>query len=95
MINRLHYKDSDGLVRVLSGCSLTQDKVGRYWLWCDKLEHNLAFKIKTKEDCLIAAIDSLLFTIQLRDERIASLQRIATLAQAFADEIKQDKEDDF
>ena len=31
-------------------------------------------------------------TIQLRDERIAGLQRIADLAQQFADEVKPDEE---
>jgi len=91
--NNLTYRDSDGALREVTGCSLYQDKAGRYWLWSDALQHNLAYKIKGKEDCLLAAIDSLLFTIKLRDERIAGLQRVADLAFAFADQIKPDEEE--
>jgi len=88
----LVYRDSDGATQEVKGCSLCKDKAGRWWLWSSDLEINLAYKIKEKEDCLLSAIDSLLFTIQLRDERIVSLQRIADLAQKFADEVKPDDE---
>lgn len=88
----LTYHDSDGALRKVTGCNLYQDKAGRYWLWSETLQHNLAYKIKSKEDCLLAAIDSLAFIIQLRDERIAKLQKIADLATAFADQIKPDEE---
>lgn len=94
MTEKLSYRDSDGATQILDDCSLTQDKAGRYWLWSGQLNHNLAYKIKTKEDCLLAAIDSLLFTIQLRDERINALQRVASLAEAFADQIKPDEQND-
>ena len=87
----LVYRDSDGATQKVEGVSLYKDKAGRWWLWSSDLEINLAYKIKEKEDCLLAAINSLLFTIQLRDERIASLQRIADLAQKFADEVKPDE----
>jgi len=90
----LDYRDSDGATQTLDGCSLSQDKAGRYWLWSSQLNHNLAYKIKTKEDCLLVAIDSLLFTIELRDKRIAALQRITTLAEEFADQIKPDEQND-
>jgi len=86
-IENLTYRDSDGVSRQVEGCNLYQDKAGRYWLWSESLEHNLAHKIKEKEDCLLAAISSLLFTIQLKEECIMSLQRIVHLAQRFADEI--------
>ena len=36
----------------------------------------------------MSAIDSLLFTIKLRDERIKALQQIADAAMRFADEVK-------
>lgn len=94
MSSLLSYRDSDGVLRELKDCTLYQDKVGRYWLWSEQLEHNLAYKIKEKEDCLLCAIDSLLFTIKLRDERIVALQRVADLAQQFADQIKPDNEDE-
>ena len=87
----LQYTDSDGARREVRGCSMTTDKAGRYWLWSDTLEHNIAYKEKTREDCLLAAIDSLLFTIELRDKRIATLQRIVDLAEQFADAVKPDE----
>lgn len=80
----LTYLDSDGVRREVNGCTLTKDKANRYWLWSEQLGHNLAYKSKEREDCFLSAISSLLFTITLRDERIASLQRIADLAQEFA-----------
>jgi hypothetical protein len=90
----LDYRDSDGVVRTIEGCNLTLDKANRYWLWCESLEHNLAYKARTKEDALLIAIDSLLFTIQLRDERLEALERIHKLAVEFADKIKPDNEED-
>lgn len=94
-MSALTYHDSDGVSRTVKGCSLTTDKAGRYWLWSESLQHNLAYKAKTKEDCLLIAIDSLLHTIKLRDERIESLQRIADLAQQFADAVKPDEPADY
>jgi hypothetical protein len=88
----LTYRDSDGALREVTECSLYQDKAGKYWLWSEALQQNLAYKIKDKEDCLLAAIDSLLFTIQLRDERITELQRVADLAAAFVNQIRPDEE---
>lgn len=91
----LTYIDTDGSLQSVKGCSLYKDQVGRYWLWSDYLEHNLAYKIRgPKEHCLLGAIDSLLFTIQLRDERIKELQKIADLATQFADAVKPDPEPD-
>ena len=90
MSEELTYIDSDGAQQKVRSCKLYQDKAGRYWLWSDALQQNLAYKIKGREDCFLAAINSLLFSIQLRDERIAALQRIADLASDFADQIKPD-----
>lgn len=90
----LTYIDGDNIKRTLKDCNLIIDKNGRHWFWSEQLQHNIACRTKTKEDTLIAAIDSLLFTIQLKDERIADLQKIANLASAFADQIKPDSEDD-
>jgi len=95
MTEILHYRDSDHVVRALEDCSLTQDKAGKYWLWSKQLEQNLAYKSQTKEECLIAAIDSLLFLIQLRDKRTQSLQRIVDLTETFINEVKQEEQNDF
>jgi hypothetical protein len=89
----LDYRDSDGVTRTIKGCNLTLDKANRYWLWCKSLENNLAYKARTKEDALLIAIDSLLFTIQLKDERLEALERIHKLAVEFADKIKPDNEE--
>ena len=88
MSEELTYIDSDGARQKVEDCELSQDKAGRYWLWSDALQHNIAYKAKSRDDCFLAAIDSLLYSIQLRDEKISELQRIADLALDFADQVK-------
>lgn len=90
---KLTYTDHDGARREVNGCRLTVDHLDRHWIWSDQLQINLVYKTKGREDALIATIDSLLFTIQLRDERIAGLQRIADLAEAFASAVKPNEDD--
>ncbi len=90
----LTYKDSDNIARVIRGCNHSIDKNGKHWIWSDQLEHNLVYKSATYENALLASIASLLDTIELKDERIKNLQRIATMAEAFADQIKPDCEED-
>ena len=87
----LVYTDSDGVKREVKGCTLTVDHLDRRWIWSEQLEQNIAYKIRGRDDALLAAISSLLFTIKLRDDRISGLQRIADLASAFADQIKPDE----
>lgn len=84
--NTLSYVDHEGMRREVRSCSMTVDHLNRHWIWCDYLDHNLVYKTKGRENALLAAIDSLLFTIQLRDERIVGLKRIADLAERFAKE---------
>lgn len=84
---RLTYTDHDGAHCVLEGCRLTVDKLDRHWIWSDQLGQNLVYKTKGRENALVAAIDSLLFTIHLRDRHIARLQRTADIAQRFAAEL--------
>lgn len=88
----LEYRDSDNLRRKLEDCNIRVDTAGRYWLWSEQLESNLAYKAKTREDCFLESINMLLFIISMRDERIQMLQKIADLANAFADQIKPDEE---
>lgn len=86
MKTELTYTDCDGARRTVQGCNLFVDEQGRHWIWSEQLQRNLVYRTNGREDALLAAIDGLLFTIQLRDERIADLQRIATLAERFAEE---------
>ena len=88
----LEYRDSDNLLRKLKDCNIRVDTAGRYWLWSEQQQTNLAYKAKTREDCFLEAIDMLLFIVTMRDERIQQLQKIADLANAFADQIKPDEE---
>lgn len=88
----LDYRCSSGEPSTLEGCTMTVDKAGRYWLWSEQEQCNLAYKASSRDECLLNAVGILLYTIQLRDERIAALQRIADLAHAFADQIKPDEE---
>lgn len=84
---KLTYCDHNGVQREVKDCNLTVDHLDRHWIWCDQLEQNLVYKTKGRENALLEAIDMLLFILQLRDERITNLQRIADLAQQFANEI--------
>ena len=88
----LTYVDHDGALRVVRGCRLTVDHLDRYWIWSEQVNHNIVYRTKGRENALLAAIDSLLFTIQLRDERIAALQRVYDLAQGFAAEAFPEEE---
>ena len=94
MKDKLVYKDHDGILHEIKGCTLIVDELGRHWIWSDRVGYNLVYKTKGLENALLAAIDSLLFTVKLRDERIEALQRIADLAQKFADEVKPDVYED-
>lgn len=84
--SKLTYTDHDGARREVKGCSLTVDHLDRHWIWSDQIQQNLVYKTKGREDALLAAINSLLFRLQLRDYRIAGLQRIVDLAERFAAE---------
>ena len=88
----LNYIDHDGARRTVKGCQMTVDQLDRHWIWSEQLQHNLVYKTKGRENALLAAINSLLFTIQLRDERIAALQRVHDLAQRFAAEAFPEEE---
>lgn len=88
---KLTYIDHDGARQEIRGCNLVVDRLDRHWIWSDQLQHNLVYRTKGRDNALLAAIDVLLFTIRLRDKRIAALQRIADLATKFADEVKPDE----
>ena len=87
----LTYKDHESVTRTVKGVSVAEDEIGRHWLWSEKLQINLAYSTKGRENALSAAIASLLHHIELQSERIESLQRIADLARAFADQVKPDE----
>ena len=93
--SQLTYKDHEGVTRTVKGVSVVEDEIGRHWLWSEKLQINLAYLIKGRENALSAAIASLLHHVELQSElqseRIKSLQRIADLASAFVDQVKPDE----
>jgi len=89
---QLTYTDHDGEARTIEGLTLTIDKHGCYFIWCDVLEHNLTYKTKGLENALLSAIESLLFTIQLKEERINKLQKINDLAFEFAAAVNPEKD---
>jgi hypothetical protein len=91
---KLTYTDHDGAVREVRGLELTVDHLGRHWIWSEQEQSNLVYQTKGREDALLAALDHALFIMELKDERIAALQRIADMASAFADQIKPDENED-
>ena len=88
----LSYIDHDGSSRTVKDCRMMVDQLDRYWIWSEQLQHNLVYRTKGRENALLAAINTLLFTIQLKDERIAALQRVHDLAQRFAEEAFPEEE---
>jgi hypothetical protein len=88
----LTYTDHDGARREVKKCTLTVDHLDRHWIWSEQLNCNLVYQTKGRENALLTTIDSLLFTLKLRDERIAGLQRIADLAHEFAAKVNPDEE---
>jgi len=89
----LTYRSSEGGYNTVENCEMTIDKAGRFWLWSEDLQHNLAHKSASREDCLLAAIDSLLSTIKLKDERIDKLQRVNDLTEQFLETVFPPDED--
>jgi hypothetical protein len=91
----LTYKLSeDNKTRIIEGLDHSLDNRGKHWIYCKTLKHNLVYKSETFENALLASIASLLYTIKLKNERIADLQKIADLASVFADQIKPDCKED-
>jgi hypothetical protein len=93
-MTKLTYTDHHGAVREVRDCTLTVDRHGRHWIWNEHTQSNLVYKTEGREDALLAALNSALFILELKDKRIAALQRIEDLAHAFADQIKPDEDDD-
>jgi len=89
--NLITYIDHSGVKQTIEGLSLSQDKAGRYWLWHDGVEQNLAYKTKTREDTLLAALDSALFLLSLKQERIDELSLMHDKVQTFIEAIKGDQ----
>ena len=76
MSENITYTNHEGVLRTIKGLSLTQDKAGRYWLWSDQLNLNLSYKTKTREDTLLAALESTLFLLRSKQERIDELSAL-------------------
>lgn len=92
--NALQYRDSEGILQQVKGVEVTQDKKnGKYWIWSEMLQHNLAYKMLTKEDALTASIAALLFTVELKNKELAELREVYDLAMKLADKIKPDNQD--
>ena len=87
---QLTYIDNDNISRNIDCEHTIDEKSGRHWIWSNYLQRNLVYKSNTYENALLSSIDSLLFVVKLKDDRIKSLQRIVDLASAFADQIKPD-----
>ena len=90
---KLQYTDHEGVPRTIKGLEVTQGKCGRYWIWSEQLQHNLAYKEGTLDDALKSAIRSLLFSIELRDRQISALQHISDSVDAFIAQVRPEDEE--
>lgn len=88
-MTKLTYTNHEGATQEIEGCTLKVDALDRHWIWCEQLDHNIVYKTKGRENALLAAIDSLLFAVRLRDERIADMKRTTELAQRFVEDMKE------
>jgi hypothetical protein len=88
----LEYVSSEGRKQIVQNVSVYQGKCGRWWIWSEEMAINLAYKEKSLDDALKSAIDSLLFTIQLKDERIKELQVISEAVDAFVQKVTKESE---
>lgn len=91
----LDYIDHDGANRTVRGCTLTVDQLGRHYIWSEQLQHNLVYKTKGLDNALLAAIDRLLFTIHLKDERIKELERVSEAVNRFINEVRPPDDNDY
>lgn len=57
----LNYRDHDGVMQRVKGCTLSVDSLDRHWIWSEQVKLNLVYKTKGRENALLSAIDSLLF----------------------------------
>ena len=85
---KLTYRDSDGLLREVRGCTLNVDPRGKNWIWSQSLKQNLVYRIEGRTNAILAALSAAMTQLEYRDARIAELQKVADLAQAFAAEIQ-------
>jgi len=90
MSENITYTDHEGVTQHVRGVSLTQDKTGRYWLWSEQEEQNLAYKPKNREDTLLAALDSALFLLSLKQERIDELSMMQAKGLSCIESIKEE-----
>lgn len=86
--SELSYVDDEGVPRTIDGLSLSVDKAGRMWLWSEQLEHNLAYKYKNREHLFLAAIDSLLFTISLMQEKVDTFRHFEKKLDEFLEAVR-------
>jgi len=77
MGDKLFYIDRDDANREVIGCMMIVDGFDNHWIWSEQMQRYIVRRTQGRENALLAAIDNLLSTIQLQDERIAKLQRIA------------------
>jgi hypothetical protein len=93
MSEQLTYIDHEGAKRTIKGVSVSQDKAGRYWLWSEALDQNLAYKEKSREDMLMSALSSALFLLELKQEKLDSLQALQEKVMAFVDDVTPNEDE--
>lgn len=92
MNTSLNYIDSDGAMSTVKGLTVTQDKAGRYWIWSEQLQCNVAYKAKTMEDAVLIALDSLLFTIKLKQEKVDAFYELQNKVGSFIESVQDNEE---
>jgi ABC-type uncharacterized transport system involved in gliding motility auxiliary subunit len=92
MENFFNYIDSDGAFQNVKGLSIRKDKAGKYWLWSDQLNKNIAIKANNLEDMLKMALNSVLFTVHIKQTRLDTLTELKNKVDAFVEAISVNDE---
>ena len=74
MSEKITYIGREGFIVTLEGVTITQAKQGKFWVWSEEEQINLAYNENGREEALCAALDSALFLISLRTKELNRLR---------------------
>ena len=93
MNDKITYKGKEGFNITIKGVTITQAKQGKFWVWSEEEQINLAYNENGREEALCAALDSALFILSLRTEELNRLRAFEKKVLDFAYDISP-KEDE-
>jgi hypothetical protein len=93
MSENLTYIDREGVSRTIQGLTTHQNKTGSFWLHCEPLGVNLAYRERSREDMLLSALDSALWYAKRYKEQRDELQEFKDKFDTFIESVSYKEED--